>query len=203
VQVEPTDRSFQDAARFAIEGRFDGFVSVGGGSAIDTCKAANLYSTYPADFLAYVNAPIGAGRAVPGAVKPHIACPTTCGTGSEVTGVAVFDLAALHVKTGISSKLLKPTLALVDPTVARSLPANVVAGLRLCMGAGASGGDEQRGEEGEHRGSGSLGLSRVAGGGGAGDAGRGPVLGPLGRVERGRGRGGGEQRRIRLVAGEA
>jgi len=124
---EPTDRSFQDAARFAAEGRFDGFVSVGGGSAIDTCKAANLYSTHPADFLAYVNAPIGAGRAVPGAVKPHIACPTTCGTGSEVTGVAVFDLVAMHLKTGISSKLLKPSLALVDPGVARTLPPMVVA----------------------------------------------------------------------------
>jgi alcohol dehydrogenase class IV len=127
VKVEPTDRSFQEAARFATEGRFDGFVSVGGGSTIDTCKAANLYSTHPADFLAYVNAPIGEGRAVPGAVKPHIACPTTCGTGSEVTGVAVFDLVAMHLKTGISSKLLKPSLALVDPGVAHSLPPMVVA----------------------------------------------------------------------------
>jgi alcohol dehydrogenase class IV len=127
VRVEPTDASFRDAARFATEGPFDGFVSVGGGSAIDTCKAANLYSTWPGDFLAYVNAPIGEGRAVPGALKPHIACPTTCGTGSEVTGVAVFDLVARHVKTGISSKLLKPTLALVDPGVARSLPGTVVA----------------------------------------------------------------------------
>jgi len=127
VHVEPTDASFQDAARFATEGRFDGYVSVGGGSVIDTCKAANLYSTYPAEFLAYVNAPVGEGRAVPGPVKPHIACPTTCGTGSEVTGVAVFDLLAKHAKTGISSRLLKPTLAIVDPDVARTLPANVVA----------------------------------------------------------------------------
>jgi alcohol dehydrogenase class IV len=127
VKVEPTDTSFRDAARFATEGKFDGFVSVGGGSAMDTCKAANLYSTWPAEFLAYVNAPIGEGRPVPGPVKPHIACPTTCGTGSEVTGVAVFDLTAMHVKTGISSKLLKPSLALVDPTVARTLPAMVVA----------------------------------------------------------------------------
>jgi alcohol dehydrogenase class IV len=127
VKVEPTDTSFRDAARFATEGKFDGFVSVGGGSAMDTCKAANLYSTWPAEFLAYVNAPIGEGRPVPGPVKPHIACPTTCGTGSEVTGVAVFDLAAMHVKTGISSKLLKPSLALVDPAVARTLPAMVVA----------------------------------------------------------------------------
>jgi hydroxyacid-oxoacid transhydrogenase len=127
VRVEPTDDSFRQAARFALEGRFDGFVSVGGGSVIDTCKAANLYSSHPADFLAYVNAPIGEGRAIPGPLKPHIACPTTCGTGSEVTGVAVFDLSARHLKTGISSGLLKPSLALVDPLVAASLPATVVA----------------------------------------------------------------------------
>src|SRR5438128_366540 len=57
VRVEPTDESFKKASRFAIEGKFDGFVSNGGGSVIDTCKAANLYYTYPADFLGYVNAP--------------------------------------------------------------------------------------------------------------------------------------------------
>lgn len=127
VQVEPTDASFRHAAHFATEGGFDGYVSIGGGSAMDTCKAANLYASYPADFLAYVNAPVGEGRAVPGPVKPHIACTTTCGTGSEVTGVAVFDLLAMKAKTGISSKHLKPTLAIVDPNVALTLPGNVVA----------------------------------------------------------------------------
>jgi alcohol dehydrogenase class IV len=127
VKVEPTDASFRAATRFAAEGRFDGYVSVGGGSVIDTCKAANLYATHPAEFLDYVNAPIGAGRAVPGALKPHIACPTTCGTGSECTGIAVFDLVEKQVKTGIASKRLRPSLALVDPTTTYSLPRNVVA----------------------------------------------------------------------------
>lgn len=127
VRVEPTDASFEAAGRFAAEGKFDGFVSIGGGSVMDTCKAANLYSTHPADFLAYVNAPVGEGRAVPGPLKPHIACPTTSGTGSECTGIAVFDLLAQRVKTGIASRYLKPTLSLVDPTVTASLPANVVA----------------------------------------------------------------------------
>ena len=127
VRVEPTDRSFQHAATFAAEGRFDGFVSVGGGSTIDTCKAANLYSTHPADFLAYVNAPIGDGRAVPGPLKPHIACPTTSGTGSESTGIAVFDFLDRHVKTGIAAHALRPTLALIDPDVTSTLPASVVA----------------------------------------------------------------------------
>jgi hydroxyacid-oxoacid transhydrogenase len=127
VRVEPTDESFRAAARFAAEGRFDGYVSVGGGSVIDSCKAANLYASHPAEFLDYVNAPIGAGRPVPGALKPHIACPTTCGTGSECTGIAVFDLVAKQVKTGIASKRLRPSLALVDPTTTYTLPRNVVA----------------------------------------------------------------------------
>ena len=127
VRVEPTDQSFQAATRFAAGGRFDGFVSVGGGSVIDTCKAANLYASHPADFLTYVNAPIGDGHAVPGPLKPHIACPTTSGTGSECTGIAIFDLLERHVKTGIASRSLRPTLALIDPDVTSSLPANVVA----------------------------------------------------------------------------
>lgn len=126
-KVEPTDASFRAASLFAAHEKFDGYVSVGGGSVMDTCKAANLYASYPADFLDYVNAPIGAGKPAPGPLKPHIACPTTCGTGSECTGIAVFDLLAKRVKTGIASKRLKPTLALVDPSATYSLPKNVVA----------------------------------------------------------------------------
>lgn len=127
VAVEPTDASLQAAARFAQEGRFDGFISVGGGSVMDTCKAANLYATYPADFLTYVNAPVGGGQPVPGPVKPHIACPTTSGTGSEATGIAIFFLRAMQSKTGIQSRRLRPSTALIDPSVAATLPANVVA----------------------------------------------------------------------------
>ncbi|NCS61253.1 MAG: iron-containing alcohol dehydrogenase, partial [Rhodoferax sp.] len=128
VKVEPTDQSFKAAAQFAAEGQFDGYVSVGGGSVIDTCKAANLYATWPTgDFLDYVNAPIGAGKPVPGPLKPHIACPTTCGTGSECTGITIFDLLSHRVKTGIASKRLRPSLALIDPGVTYTLPKNVVA----------------------------------------------------------------------------
>jgi alcohol dehydrogenase class IV len=125
--VEPTDASFKAAARFAVDGKFDGYVSVGGGSAIDTAKAANLYATHPADFMTYVNAPIGDGRPVPGPLRPHIACPTTSGTGSECTGIAIFDLVAMRAKTGIVSRRLKPSLGIVDPDVTRTLPAQVVA----------------------------------------------------------------------------
>src|SRR3954462_8281341 len=127
VRVEPTDLSFQDAIRFATEGHFDAFVAVGGGSAIDTAKAANLYSTYPADFLDYVNAPIGRGKPVPGPLKPLIAIPTTAGTGSETTGVAIFDYVERKAKTGIAHRYLRPTLGIVDPDNTRTMPPAVAA----------------------------------------------------------------------------
>lgn len=127
VRVEPTDKSFKSAIQFAIDGQFDGYISIGGGSVIDTCKAANLYSTWPADFMDYVNAPLGAGLPVPGAVKPHIACPTTSGTGSECTGIAVFDLEEQRVKTGIAARELRPSRAIIDPIVTHSMPGIVVA----------------------------------------------------------------------------
>lgn len=127
VEVEPSDDSFRHATRFAAEGRFDGFVSVGGGSVMDTCKAANLYATHPAEFMTYVNAPIGAGQRVPGPLAPHIACPTTSGTGSETTGIAIFKLTSLNAKTGIISRRLTPAVALIDPDVTRTLPSTIVA----------------------------------------------------------------------------
>jgi alcohol dehydrogenase class IV len=127
VAIEPTDASFTAAAQFAREARVDGFVSLGGGSVIDTAKAANLYASHPASLRAYVNAPVGDAQPVPGPLAPHLACPTTCGTGSEVTGIAIFDWVALAAKTGIASPRLRPTEALIDPRVTRTLPAAVVA----------------------------------------------------------------------------
>jgi hydroxyacid-oxoacid transhydrogenase len=131
VRVEPTDESFQEAIAAALADDFDALVAVGGGSTMDTAKAANLYSCYPADFLEYVNPPIGRGQPVPGPLKPLIAIPTTAGTGSETTGVAICDLSALHAKTGIAHRRLKPTIGLVDPENTRTLPAAVAASAGL------------------------------------------------------------------------
>lgn len=131
VRSEPTDASFKAAIDCATSGQFDAFVAVGGGSTIDTAKAANLYSTYPADFLDYVNAPIGKGLPVPGPLKPLIAIPTTAGTGSETTGVAIFDLVEMKAKTGIAHRYLKPTLGIIDPDNTRTLPPAVAASTGL------------------------------------------------------------------------
>ena len=132
VRVEPTDLSFKDAIAFANTQQIDGIVAVGGGSVIDTAKAVNLYTTYPpADFLDYVNAPIGRAQPVPGPLKPLIAIPTTAGTGSETTGVSIFDLTEMHAKTGIASRRLKPTLGLLDPENTRTMPPEVAASTGL------------------------------------------------------------------------
>lgn len=131
VRVEPTDRSFREAIEVASAGNFEAFVAVGGGSVMDTAKAASLYSTYPADLLDYVNPPIGKGLPVPGPLKPLFAVPTTAGTGSETTGVAIFDFEQMHAKTGIASRMLKPTLGILDPENTRTLPPEIAAATGL------------------------------------------------------------------------
>ncbi len=128
VEVEPTDKSFKAGIQFAKEGNFDGFFSVGGGSSMDTAKAADLYTSHPPEnFLDYVNAPVGNAVPVPGPLKPHIACPTTFGTASECTAVAIFDLLEMEVKTGISNAYLRPSLGVLDPNTLATIPGEVLA----------------------------------------------------------------------------
>ncbi|KAG0362313.1 hypothetical protein BGZ54_008684, partial [Gamsiella multidivaricata] len=125
-RAEPTDQSFQDAIDFTKAHKPDVFLAVGGGSVMDTCKAANLYSHYPeADLLEFVNAPIGKGSVIHKTLSPLIAIPTTAGTGSETTGTAIFDYKPLNVKTGIASRKLRPTLGIVDPLNTRTMPSQV------------------------------------------------------------------------------
>jgi hydroxyacid-oxoacid transhydrogenase len=130
-RVEPTLESLEQAAAFARDARVNGFVSVGGGSAIDTAKVANLIVSHPAPVMDYVNAPVGAGGRPPGPLRPHLAIPTTSGTGSEATTVAVLDIPELRVKSGISHRYLRPAQAIVDPDLSRSAPREVTASAGL------------------------------------------------------------------------
>ena len=127
VEIEPTDRSMEEAAEYARQRELDGLIAVGGGSALDTCKAVNLLTTYPAPLLDYINQPVGRGRPVPGPLKPLIAVPTTAGTGSETTAVAVTHVLAHHVKAGVSHRLLRPALGIVHPLNTLTAPPEVTA----------------------------------------------------------------------------
>jgi alcohol dehydrogenase class IV len=128
---EPTADSFQEAADFALDGDFDGFVGVGGGSSIDTAKVADLVASHPAPIMDYVNPPVGQGRKPPGALKPLLAIPTTAGTGSEATSVAILDLPDQRVKTGISHRYLRPDQAIVDAELAKTMPSAVASSAGL------------------------------------------------------------------------
>jgi alcohol dehydrogenase class IV len=131
VRVEPSEDSVLDAIAAARDGGFDGFVGVGGGSAIDTAKIAALFATHGGALLDYVNRPIGEGKAPPGTLLPIVAVPTTAGTGSEATSVAIVDFPRLGVKTGISHRLLRPRVGIVDPGLTRELPPAVTASCGL------------------------------------------------------------------------
>ena len=130
VEGEPTETSVREAAA-AVDGSFDGFVGVGGGSALDTAKICALLGAHGGDLLDWVNAPLGGGRPVPGPLPPVVALPTTSGTGSEVTTVAIVDFPSLGTKTGISHRFLQPSLAVVDPLLTTSCPPGVTAATGL------------------------------------------------------------------------
>ncbi|ADV20288.1 hydroxyacid-oxoacid transhydrogenase [Cryptococcus gattii E566] len=113
--VEPTDKSWQEAVDFSRSSHLTHFLAVGGGSSMDTAKAANLFTNYPnADLYEFINAPIGKGTPITKKLSPLIAIPTTAGTGSETTGTAILDIPSRKFKTGIASRALKPTLGIVD-----------------------------------------------------------------------------------------
>jgi alcohol dehydrogenase class IV len=128
IAIEADDASVARGADFIATGNFDGVVSVGGGSVMDTAKAAMVYGLYPTgDFLDYFAPPLGAGKTIPGRLLTHLACPTTSGTGSECTSLSVLRINNMSTKFVLGNPLLLPQEAMIDPTCCDSLPAMVVA----------------------------------------------------------------------------
>ena len=131
ILVEPTLKSLEVASQFALENSFDLIVAAGGGSTIDTAKVTNLIKVCGGAVMDYVNVPIGKGKKPTSQLLPLIAIPTTSGSGSEATTVAVLDIPELKLKTGISHRFLRPTLALVDPELSKTTPSGVTASAGL------------------------------------------------------------------------
>lgn len=137
IRVEPDDDSVTRGAAFLSDARIEAMISVGGGSVIDTAKAALVLHQHGGEPIDYFAPPIGHGRAITGPLLPHIACPTTSGTGSECTSISVLRINSLNTKFVIASPSMLPTMAIVDPQVCDSLPSNAVAstGFDLCCHA--------------------------------------------------------------------
>lgn len=100
----------------------DGILAIGGGSAIDTAKAANILLSEGGDLTDYVGAQV-----LTRPLKPLIVIPTTAGTGSEVTNVAVILDESQHLKIPFNDRFLMPHLAVLDPEMTATMPPLVTA----------------------------------------------------------------------------
>jgi len=127
IRIEPCDQSVANGAKFLGQGNFDGMISVGGGSVMDTAKGALVVHAHGGSIVDYMAPPVGQGKAIPSRLLPHIACPTTAGTGSECTPISVIRVLELDTKFVACHKHMMPDVAIVDPQCCDSLPQKVLA----------------------------------------------------------------------------
>jgi alcohol dehydrogenase len=121
-QPNPTTANVAEAAALYREHGCDGLVGVGGGSSMDCAKGAGIVLTNPGTVAEY------AGRdKVAHSIPPLVCIPTTCGTGAEVTHVAVITDEEAHLKLVCVSRRIAAAVALVDPELVESAPPAVIA----------------------------------------------------------------------------
>lgn len=122
VDPNPKDYNVENAAKTGVENHTDGIIAVGGGSPIDTAKAASAIICYGGKMKDYY------GRdKVRGPVHPFIAIPTTAGTGSEVTFSSVITDSKERFKKTMKSVYIGPKVALLDPELTITLPPSITA----------------------------------------------------------------------------
>ena len=122
VEPNPSMETAERASSIINENNCDVVVGVGGGSSIDAAKAAAVLTSNPGPLTQYE----GPDK-IPNPVLPIIAVPTTAGTGSEINGSTVITDKVRKYKMSIRSQFLVPKMALLDPSLMRSLPQNVIA----------------------------------------------------------------------------
>ncbi len=123
VQPDPPDFTIEECAEIGRKAEVDAVVGIGGGSSMDTAKAANLLLTNPSPinrYMGMVRTPMKPGKVL-------ILMPTTSGTGSEVTIYAVLTDSSDHKKKGPAGPLMRATLSIVDPTLTVGMPPSVTA----------------------------------------------------------------------------
>jgi alcohol dehydrogenase class IV len=100
-----------------------GLIAIGGGSVIDTAKATNILVSEGGDLLRDYSG----AQTLTRPLKPLVVIPTTAGTGSEVTTVAMVRDEENKVKIPLTDKFLLPSLAVLDPEMTRSMPPKLTA----------------------------------------------------------------------------
>jgi len=130
VSGEPTTIVAIAAVQTARQAGCDMVISIGGGSVLDTGKVVAAMLTNTGELEDYLEV-VGAGRPLTQNAAPHIAIPTTAGTGAEVTRNAVLSVPEHRVKVSMRSPFILPRLAVVDPVLTHSMPPSVTAGTGL------------------------------------------------------------------------
>jgi alcohol dehydrogenase class IV len=123
VEPNPSSRCVDESVALYRDEGCDCLLAVGGGSSMDTAKAAGALLANPGVELRAME---GVGK-VPNPIPPFVAIPTTCGTGAEVTVAAVITITDIHYKMPILSTYLYPKVALIDGALLTRLPGPVVA----------------------------------------------------------------------------
>lgn len=123
VTSEPTDKFVEESLALFLETKCDVLVSIGGGSCIDTAKAVSVLATNGG----YIGDYMGEKKIAHHAPIPHIAVPTTSGSGSEVTDVTVIDNTSTEVKMMIKQPAFLACTVIADPKLTLSCPKTVTA----------------------------------------------------------------------------
>jgi len=126
VSGEPTIDTVNDCANIARESDASLIISIGGGSIIDTAKAAAGLAKNTGNIIDYLEG-VGAGRQIATPPIGHIAVPTTSGTGSEMTKNAVISGTDTAFKRSFRHDKLVPVAAVVDPMLTLSVPKKITA----------------------------------------------------------------------------
>ncbi len=130
VAGEPTTTAAKAGVALARQAKSNLVISIGGGSVLDTGKVVAAMLTNSGELEDYLEV-VGAGKPLSHSAAPHIAIPTTAGTGAEVTRNAVLNVPEHRVKVSMRSPLMLPRMAVVDPVLTYSMPPSVTASTGL------------------------------------------------------------------------
>lgn len=128
---EPSVKSIKHCMSFVDEATdsdgYDFYLGVGGGTCMDTAKTVCTVRANEGGIIDYISEPTGNGQHIQQAGSPLVLMPTTAGTGSEISPIAIIDVPAEETKEGIASPYVRADAAVLDPTLSATLPPDETA----------------------------------------------------------------------------